>query len=57
MTSRTPAAGGFFLILALFIGLGWGLAAGRMMQGLLLGTLAGIAIAVTVWLVDRRKAG
>ena len=56
MAKPTPAAGGFFLIVALFIGLGWGIASGQMMIGLLLGTLAGIAIALAIWLVDRCKA-
>ena len=55
MTRRSPAAGGFFLILAIFIGFGWGVATGHPVEGVLIGTLVGVAFAVLVWLADRRK--
>lgn len=32
-----------------------GLAIGNPMKGILIGTAAGIAIAVLIWLIDRRK--
>jgi len=55
MHSRTTQAGGFFLIVAMFAGIAWGLNSGQPMLGLLAGTGIGIAIALAVWLVDRRR--
>lgn len=55
MASRSPAAGGFFLILAILAGFVLGVTLGRPLEGVLLGTLGGTAIAILVWLVDRRK--
>ena len=55
MATRTPAAGGFFLIVAILAGTAWGVSVGQDMKGVLLGTLAGIGIALAVWLLDRRR--
>ncbi|MEO5809847.1 MAG: hypothetical protein ABIR51_07310 [Sphingomicrobium sp.] len=55
MATRTPAAGGFFLIVAILAGTAWGVSVGQEMKGILLGTLAGIVIALAVWLIDRRR--
>ncbi len=55
MTRRNHAAGGFFLILAIFGGFIWGLMSGLPLEGAVFGTLVGIVMAVGVWLVDRRR--
>lgn len=52
--SRTRA-GGCFLMICILAGFPLGLAIGNPMKGILIGTGAGIAIAVLVWLIDRRK--
>lgn len=55
MTRPTTRAGGFFLILAILGGFAWGVMIGRPAPGAIIGTLVGIVLAVTVWLVDRRR--
>jgi len=55
MTTPKPLAGGFFLFVAITAGLVWGAATGQAMRGVLLGTTVGLALAVIVWLVDRRR--
>ena len=55
MSKRSPAAGGFFLFAAVTIGLVWGGATGQAMRGVLIGTGAGIALALGTWLIDRRR--
>lgn len=50
-------AGGFFLTACILAGLVAGVAVGNPMQGVLVGTAAGIVIALAVWLVDRRRRG
>jgi len=55
MQTRTTHAGGFLLILAIFAGIGGGIASGEPMRGTLIGTGVGIAIAIAVWLIDRRR--
>jgi hypothetical protein len=55
MSRRSPQAGGFLLILAIFIGMAIGIMAGQPVLGVLAGTAAGIALALRVWLVDRRR--
>ena len=50
-------AGGFFLVLPIVAGFGWGLATGRAMQGALLGLLVGLVLAGIVWALDRRRRG
>ena len=57
MTSPTPMAGGFFLVLPIVVGFGWGLASGRALQGALVGLLVGLVLALIVWAVDRRRRG
>ena len=54
---KTPSthAGGLFLMLAIVAGTIWGVASSQAMLGVLSGTGAGIAIAVVVWLIDRRR--
>jgi hypothetical protein len=53
---RSPIAGGCFLMGAILIGFVGGIATGNPMRGVLIGTAVGIAIAVALWLTDRRKA-
>ena len=55
VTTRTPRAGGFFLVAGITAGLVWGAATGQAMRGVLIGTAAGVALALVVWLVDRRR--
>lgn len=57
MTSRNARAGGCFLTLCIILGFPLGLAIGNPMKGVLIGTGAGIAIAVALWLIDWRRAG
>ena len=57
MARRNHAAGGFFLILAIFGGFIWGLMSGMPFEGAVLGTIIGIVLAVITWLVDRRRGG
>ncbi|QIL02725.1 hypothetical protein G7078_07975 [Sphingomonas sinipercae] len=52
---RTPIAGGCLLMVAILLGFLAGLATGDAIRGVILGTGAGIVIAVIVWLVDRRR--
>jgi len=56
MTQRTTHAGGFLLILAIFAGFAGGLATGQLLLGSVIGLAAGTALAVAVWLIDRRRA-
>lgn len=49
------AAGGCFLVLAMMAGLIIGIWQHQMMGGLLAGTAIGVAAAVIVWLIDRRR--
>lgn len=55
MSSRTPLAGGFFLILPIIAGFIWGIANGRAMQGAILGLAMGLVLAAIVWAIDRRR--
>ena len=54
MAKRTPMAGGFLLTSAILAGGVAGIVLGNPMKGVLIGTIAGVAIAVAVWLLDRR---
>ena len=55
MTSRNTTAGGCFLTLCILAGFPLGLAIGNPMKGILIGTAAGIAVAVALGLIDRRR--
>ena len=52
---NTTRAGGCFLTLCILAGFPLGLAIGNPMKGILIGTGAGIVIAVAMWLIDSRK--
>lgn len=54
MQARSKS-GGFFLMAAILIGFGWGVAGGDPTKGVLIGTGAGVAIAILIWLLDRRR--
>ena len=56
MQSKTTHAGGCFLMIAILLGFLGGLSMRDPLLGTLIGTGIGIAIAVVVWLVDRRSA-
>ena len=56
MNRPVPVAGGFFLIVPIVIGFLWGVPAGRSMEGALIGLGIGLALAVLVWLIDRRRS-
>ena len=55
MTNRKPIAGGFFLALLIIAGFVWGAATGQAMRGILFGTLAGLGLALLMWLAERRR--
>ena len=55
MTTPTPRAGGFFLILPIVVGFGWGLATGQAMLGAIIGLAVGLVLALIVWAVDRAR--
>ena len=52
---RTPAAGGIFLFLGPVIGALYGIGRGEPMLWMLRGFGIGAALAVLIWLIDRRK--
>jgi hypothetical protein len=54
MTNRSRA-GGCFLTLCILAGFPLGLAIGNPMKGILIGTGAGIALALATWAVDRQR--
>ena len=56
MPNRSPLAGGFFLILAIFAGFAIGIVNGQATIGVLVGTAVGAALALAVWALDRRRA-
>lgn len=53
---RTPAAGGIFLFLGPIIGAAYGLSRGQPILWMLYGFGAGVAAAILIWLMDRRRA-
>ena len=55
MAKRAPVSGGFFWMAAILAGVAWGIAAGNPMKGALIGTAAGAAIALALWLIDRSR--
>lgn len=55
MQTPNTRAGGFFLMAAILLGFMIGLATNDAMRGVIIGTGVGIAIAVGLWLVDRKK--
>lgn len=48
-------SGGFFIMAAILIGFAWGVAGGDPLRGTLIGTAVGIAVALLIWLADRRR--
>ena len=52
---RTAAAGGIFLFLGLVAGVIVGIARGQLVPWMLYGFGAGVALALMVWLIDRRR--
>lgn len=52
---RTPAAGGIFLFLGPVIGALYGIGRGEPILWMLYGFGAGVLLALTIWIIDRRK--
>ncbi|MDB5677241.1 MAG: hypothetical protein JWM94_243, partial [Sphingomonas bacterium] len=48
-------AGGFLIAIGLTVGAVLGMTRGNALMWLLIGALAGVAAAVVIWLVDRRR--
>ena len=55
MQMRTTQAGGCFLAVFILAGFVYGLASQNPMRGVLIGTAIGAALAVVIWLIDRRR--
>jgi hypothetical protein len=55
MARRNAKAGGIFLTMGILAGFAWGITRGEPMLGILAGTALGIAAAVLLWLIDRRR--
>jgi hypothetical protein len=55
MDARTTKAGGCFLTLGILGGVVAGLFSGNLMQGVLIGTAAGVGLALLIWALDRRR--
>jgi hypothetical protein len=53
----TSKAGGCFLTWGILTGLPLGLAIGTPLKGILIGTGAGIVLALATWLIDSRRRG
>lgn len=54
---RNAQAGGIFLFVCPVVGLLYGIGRGDPIKWLLIGFAIGLAIAITVWLVDRKRTG
>ena len=57
MRGSSTRAGGCFLTICILGGFVAGLAIRNPMKGVLIGTAVGAAIAVAIWLIDRRRRG
>jgi uncharacterized membrane protein len=55
MNPPDKRAGGCFLGAAILIGFVAGMATGNALRGAQIGTFAGIAVAVVIWLMDRYR--
>ena len=55
MRKRASRAGGFFLIVPVVAGFLYGLTAGDAVGWTVIGLVVGVALAVALWLVDRRR--
>lgn len=52
---RATAAGGIFLFLGPVVGVAYGISRGEVILWMLYGFTAGVALALLVWLIDRRR--
>ena len=57
MRAHTTRAGGCFLTICILAGFPLGLAIGNPMKGVLIGTAAGIVLALGTWLIDLNRRG
>ena len=53
--ARNTTAGGFLIASGAMLGALLGATIGEATRGFLLGTAAGAAVAVAIWLIDRRR--
>jgi hypothetical protein len=53
--SKSPAAGGFLIAIGLTVGAVLGMTRGNALLWLLAGAFVGIAAAIVIWLIDRRR--
>jgi len=53
--SRTPVAGGFFLVLSLMAGVLIGATQGQTTAGFFIGLGVGVTLLVAIWLIDKRR--
>ena len=53
---RNAAAGGIFLFLGPIAGAAYGILRGELIPWMLYGFAAGIALALLIWLIDRRRS-
>ena len=56
MDGQNKRAGGCFIMAAVLLGFLGGLVTGNALRGVWIGLGAGIAVAVAVWLLDRRRS-
>ena len=54
---NSTRSGGCFLALCILAGFPLGFIIGNWMKGILIGTGAGIALAIVTWLIDRYRRG
>ncbi len=54
-STRSSAAGGFFIAMGALVGTGVGIAMRQPSVGFLAGLAFGVAIALGIWLIDRRR--
>jgi hypothetical protein len=52
---RVPAAGGIFLFIGPIVGAFIGIGKGEPILGMLYGFGAGVALALLIWFIDRRR--
>lgn len=55
MARRNSLSGGFFIMLGALAGAAIGMVSGALLPGAVAGTLIGVAAALIVWLIDRRR--
>ena len=57
MAGKSPVAGGFAIAVGATVGGFYGITQGQPSAGLIVGAAIGVAVAVLIWVLDRRKTG